>query len=109
VVDLDPDAIDRERFIANSVLAQDRGATGVSPLTLGGSSLGRLRDEVRQRSACSTPPRLKDSADGTKERDQTVLRARMRPSATPASRRACHVPGTHPPVRVSQRSRPEPR
>jgi LPS-assembly protein len=74
VVDLDRDAIDRERFIANFLSSPKTAVYGKSsPLTLGGLSLGAGYEDECATFSVLYSSALKDSADGTKERDQTVL------------------------------------
>ena len=74
IVDLDRDSIDRERFIAAyQASPKDAVYNKSAPFTLGGLSLGAGYEDECATFSVLYSSALKDSADGTKERDQTVL------------------------------------
>ena len=74
IVDLDRDAIDRERFIASYLASPKAAVYGKSsPFTIGGLTLGAGYEDECATFSVLYSSALKDTADGTKERDQTVL------------------------------------
>jgi LPS-assembly protein len=74
LIDLDRDAIDRERFMAAYLASPKEAVYGKSsPFTVAGLALGAGYEDECATFSVLYSSALKDNADGTKERDQTVL------------------------------------